>query len=206
MFSSTSFFSSFGPIAYLLLASSVAIVTIIIERLIIFYSQPKFSKKDCQQIIINLQKGQSLSTQKPKVAIRFRDWLEILAGKTYTLAEAEITLLLTELRNKLQKPLEWLNLFAIAAPMMGLLGTIWSMSHSFAILGKNLNNGNLNKMIEYLSEAMYATAFGIILALVSMLGLYILRQKSDKYLDECELAFNRISLTIQKQSRANKHD
>lgn len=205
MSSSISFFSSFGPIAYLLLASSVAIVAIIIERLIIFYSQPKLSKKDYQQIIINLQKGQSLSIQKPKIAIRFRDWLEILAGKTFTLAEAEITLLLTELRNKLQKPLEWLNLFAIAAPMMGLLGTIWSMSHSFAILGKDLNNGNLNKMIEYLSEAMYATAFGIILALVSMLGLYILRQKSDKYLDECELAFNRISLAIQQQG-ANKHD
>ena len=205
MSTSTPFFSSFGPIAYLLAISSIAILAIIIERLIIFYNQPKFSKKDCQQIITRLQQGQGLIVEKQQVSTRFNSWLEILTKNPLILAEAEITLLLTELRNKLQKPLEWLNLFAIAAPMMGLLGTIWSMSHSFAILGKDLNNGNLNKMIEYLSEAMYATAFGIILALVSMLGLYILRQKSDKYLDECELAFNRISLAIQQQG-ANKYD
>ena len=69
--------------------------------------------------------------------------------------------------------------------MLGLLGTIWSMSQSFNMISKSMNSDSMQMMITYLSEAMYATAFGIVLALVSMLSLYVLRQKSDQYLNKC---------------------
>ena len=95
-------------------------------------------------------------------------------------------------RQKLQRPLVWLNLFAVASPMLGLLGTIWSMSHSFSALAASLNGDGLHKMISYLSEAMFATAFGIVLALMSLFAFYCLRQLAERYLSHCEYVLNQL--------------
>lgn len=209
MFGSSSFFSSFGPVAYILILASIVIIALTIERLIVFYLQPKLPEKEIASIIALLGQGNYLqiSAIQSSLPAVFDSWLTVIFSSPREYADQEMSLILGQIRNQLQKPLEWLNLFAIAAPMMGLLGTIWSMSHSFSLLGQSLNNGSMHKMIQYLSEAMYATAFGIILALISMLSLYFLRQKSDRYLDQSELAFNRISLAFaQAKYREGKHD
>ncbi len=121
------------------------------------------------------------------------------------LAESEVCLLMRKQRQRMQRPLIWLNLFAVVSPMLGLLGTIWSMSHSFAALAESLSGNGLQNMIMYLSEAMYATAFGIVLALVSLLAFYCFRQFSERYLANAEEALNQLILSLDRQ-KVRKQD
>ena len=196
------FFSSFGPIAYLLIISSIVILTLSIERLITLYLQPKLPVKALAELSKSIKMGKNQQAMEIKNSLNkhFHEWVEILFTSPRTLAEDELSLLINQKRISLQRPLDWLNLFAIVSPMLGLLGTIWSMSHSFSELSKNLTGDNTHKMITYLSEAMYATAFGIILALLSMFCLYFLKQKSERYLDQCEFSLNKVSLALSAQS------
>lgn len=190
------FFSSFGLIAYLLLLASIAILALSIERLITIFIQPRLPIKNLQAITINLKKGDSLQVENyiAKTPLLYQKWIRLILDNTQKQAEDELSLNLMQTRNHLQRPLEWLNLFAIISPMLGLLGTIWSMSHSFASISKSMTSEGMHQMITYLSEAMYATAFGITLALISMLSLYFFRQKTESYLTNRELWLNKILL------------
>lgn len=210
MFSPEQFFSSFGPIAYLLALSSVIILAIAIERLITMYTQTKLPLKQLHSLTNfirqdNLSQAKKYALSLPK---NFKQWIDILLNYPSKIAEEELSLIISQKRLSLQRPLDWLNLFAIISPMLGLLGTIWSMSHSFKILDKSLNGDSMHKMITYLAEAMYATAFGITLALISMLFLYFLRQKSEKYLSQCEYALNTVLLALAHNSikKITHHD
>ncbi len=152
--------------------------------------------------ISNLIKQDKLIDAKAyisRIPVKFQEWLNILFDAPGATAEDELSLIISQKRIALERPLDWLNLFAITSPMLGLLGTIWSMSHSFALISTaNLSGGGMQKMITYLSEAMYATAFGISLALTSMFFLYLLRQKFEGYLSDCEIALNRLHIDIMR--------
>ena len=192
------FFSSFGPVAYLLLLSGIVILALSLERLITMYTLPRIPLTELSRLTKIIKTGSLAEAEKCSASLSktFKEWTEILLNFPLQIAEDELSLTMTQKRISLQRPLEWLNLFAITSPMLGLLGTIWSMSHSFSMISQSLASDGMNKMITYLSEAMYATAFGIILALISMMFLYFLRQRSEQYLSKCELALNRIYLAL----------
>ena len=75
--------------------------------------------------------------------------------------------------------------------MLGLLGTIWGMSKSFASLSAQMNQANdFENLIRYLSEAMYATAFGIVIASLSLIALFIFRFLFEQYFQNLEDSLN----------------
>lgn len=193
------FVTAFGPVAYLLILASIVILTISIERFISIYFQAKIPLKQLEQIKQEIRLGQleKAKAYTLEIASTFQNWLNILFNSPRQIADDELSLIFIQKRDSLQRPLDWLNLFAIVSPMLGLLGTIWSMSKSFDMIAKSISSDSMQMMITYLSEAMYATAFGIVLALVSMLNLYILRQKSDNYLSKCEYSLNQISIALE---------
>ena len=192
------FLTLFGPVGYLLFTVSILLGVIFIERLITFYSQPFVSRRKLKQVIehINLKERAEASGLIKTFNQQSQDWILPFMNLPRELAEEEANVSLHQKRQKLLRPLMWLNLFAVISPMIGLLGTIWSMSHSFAALAKSMNGEGLQNMILYLSEAMFATAFGILLALLSLCALYMLRQKAEIYLSKCEQAINQVSLAI----------
>lgn len=196
------FFNLFGPVSYLMMGASVFIVAIILERSFHFIFLPRLSEKVIEHIeqdVISkdIDKAKSrIKSLRPKS----QKIVEPLFIEQQEYAQQEVTLHLIRIRQKLQQPLLWLNLMALISPMMGLLGTIWSMSHSFSALASSFSGGSLESLIRYLSEAMWATAFGIVLALISLCALYILRQLSEAYLNNLENALNSLSLRLSRVS------
>ncbi|MCF6776528.1 MotA/TolQ/ExbB proton channel family protein [Thiotrichales bacterium 19X7-9] len=189
----------FGPVSYILAIGCIFLGMIVIERMITYFSMPKLKAKRINQLInlIELKEYTKAkdTTNNDKGLIK-RLILPIF-GSSKDLAEQEVSLYLLKLRHKLQQPLNWLNLVAIIAPMIGLLGTIWGMSHSFSTLAMNMeSNHGMQQLIEYLSQAMWATAFGIFLAVISLCTLYILRYWSEHYLNHCEHELNRLSIAV----------
>ena len=195
------FLNLFGPVSYLLVTVSIVLGIVCIERMITLYSQPFFSRRKLASIANAIEKG-DLSGAKEQVGQlnkHAQNWITPFISSPRKLAEEEVSLRLYEKRQKLLRPMAWLNLFAVISPMIGLLGTIWSMSHSFSALAESMSGQGLQNMIVYLSEAMFATAFGILLALISLTALYALRHKAELYLAKCEQIINKFSLSLARR-------
>ncbi|WP_440992986.1 MotA/TolQ/ExbB proton channel family protein [Cysteiniphilum litorale] len=201
------FFSQFGLVSYAMLTVSFLIVAICIERIMTFISLPKLNlgKVECLINAVNRDDKKTLNLRLNALAKPILRYVSPLITEPKEIAESEVCLLMRKQRQRMQRPLIWLNLFAVVSPMLGLLGTIWSMSHSFAALAESLSGNGLQNMIMYLSEAMYATAFGIVLALVSLLAFYCFRQFSERYLGNAEEALNQLILSLDRQ-KARKKD
>ncbi|MBK2125066.1 MotA/TolQ/ExbB proton channel family protein [Fangia hongkongensis] len=204
------FLHQFGVIAYVMIAGSVIIVAISIERLITLLLQPKLPLKKADKLHQDYAKGDISKDNYLKMLYQLSHNKELkrcfnyLSDEDRNLAKTRASSYLQQKRQQLQRPLLWLNFFAVGSPMLGLLGTIWSMSHSFSALAQSLAGDGLGKMIQYLSEAMFATAFGIVLALMSMFALYLLRQLTEKYLNRYEAFLNQLFCDVESLTKTDQ--
>ncbi|ASK79646.1 hypothetical protein CF386_11370 [Paraphotobacterium marinum] len=177
----------FGPIIYIMLFAFFFLTFLTTERIIKFILLPKFK----------LPKHDHLSEynekcKHSKINNHFSSYvLSTLKDNQKKQAERKINLYLQSLRKNLFRPLILLNLLAVVSPMLGLLGTIWGMSKSFASLSAQMNQANdFENLIRYLSEAMYATAFGIVIASLSLIALFVFRFLFEQYFQNLEDSLN----------------
>ncbi len=107
-------------------------------------------------------------------------WLE-----SRTLDEAKI------IEKNLNRGLWILETIITAAPLLGLLGTIFGMMSSFKIIG---TNGVVNPtgVTGGVAESLIATAFGLFIAIFSLFAFNYFSKKNDQILDELERLGTRI--------------
>lgn len=72
-------------------------------------------------------------------------------------------------RQHLERGLLWLALCASAAPFIGLLGTVWGIMNSFEDIAAT-GSSSLAVVAPGVSEALIATAFGLIAAIPAVVG------------------------------------
>ena len=75
-------------------------------------------------------------------------------------------------RHGLERLLVWLALFASAAPFIGLLGTVWGIMNAFEGIAAT-GSSSLAVVAPGVSEALIATAFGLIAAIPAVVGYNI---------------------------------
>ncbi|WP_033917023.1 MotA/TolQ/ExbB proton channel family protein [Campylobacter sputorum] len=85
-----------------------------------------------------------------------------------------------------------LGLCVGAAPQLGLLGTVVGMIKSFGAL--SIQN-NAIQVANGISEALYTTAFGLLVAIPALMIHIAINKKNDKILDDME----KISMLIYKR-------
>lgn len=87
---------------------------------------------------------------------------------------------------KLERRLSYLALIANIATLLGLLGTISGLIVSFAAL-ENADPAQRQALLARgISQAMHATAFGLVTAIYAMVSHGILSNKSNKILEEID--------------------
>jgi biopolymer transport protein ExbB len=89
--------------------------------------------------------------------------------------------------HKLEKYLSALATIASAAPLLGLLGTVIGMIEIFGAQTGNAG-GNPAQLAHGISVALYNTAFGLIVAIPSLIFWRYFRARVDEYLLTLELA------------------
>jgi len=101
-------------------------------------------------------------------------WLESRAGDEAKLIEA-----------KLKQGLWVLETTTTAAPLLGLFGTIIGMINAFKLIGDGalVNPSGITGGV---AEALIATAFGLVVAIVSLFFYNYFSGKQDQILDELE--------------------
>jgi biopolymer transport protein ExbB len=118
----------------------------------------------------------------------FRRFFEVVIGNrlrpawwTESRAADEAQLIETSLARRL-----WvLETIVTAAPLLGLMGTIGGMMHSFQLIG---GNGLVNPtgVTGGVAQALIATAVGLLIALISLFGFNYFSRLQSQTLDEME--------------------
>ena len=95
--------------------------------------------------------------------------------------------------HRLEKYLSALATIASAAPLMGLFGTVVGMIEIFGSQGGGATGSNPAQLAHGISVALYNTAFGLIIAIPSLIFWRYFRARVDYYLLRLELASERLA-------------
>ncbi|HSV54453.1 MAG TPA: MotA/TolQ/ExbB proton channel family protein [Burkholderiaceae bacterium] len=96
--------------------------------------------------------------------------------------------------HRLEKYLSALATIASAAPLLGLLGTVIGMIEIFGSQSSGgATGGNPAQLAHGISVALYNTAFGLIVAIPSLIFWRYFRARVDEYLLTLELASERFA-------------
>lgn len=91
----------------------------------------------------------------------------------------------------LERNLFWLQTVAQAAPLLGLLGTVFGMIKMFSSLGMS-GLGDPNALSVGISEAMLTTAEGLCIGIPALVAHNVLNSRSEHYIAEIEAYASRL--------------
>lgn len=191
-------FRAGGPVMYLLLACSLFVGYIAIERALFygnmdagkafaeqFYTQMKLRRCDqAQQLAAGAHGGLPLILQ------------EVFQGQSgpdvKAFVEMQSGIFIAKLRNRLY----YLSVIVTMAPLLGLLGTISGMIRAFSVL--NIQSGQAIAITGGVGEALIATAFGLCVAILALAVHAYFTQRLDRIITDMELCFSALETMAEK--------
>jgi biopolymer transport protein ExbB len=103
--------------------------------------------------------------------------------------EVRVETAASQIERDMSRGLWLLETIVTAAPLLGLLGTIVGMMHSFRLIG---GDGLVNPtgVSGGVAQALVATAIGLVIALVSLFAFNYFSRRVDQLMDELETFAN----------------
>lgn len=87
--------------------------------------------------------------------------------------------------NKLESGMTFLASVGSTAPFIGLFGTVWGIMNSFAAIASS-HNTSLAVVAPGISEALFATALGLVAAIPAVLAYNVFSSGFNRYADRME--------------------
>lgn len=197
MFKGIQFLLNGGPIMWPLFACAIIAVAVMIERFIVINRAGHDNEALVEQVRGQLKQGRvnealALCEQSPgpiggliASAIRNRD----LDSDSIERAMEELALRETPV---LYKRLGVLDTIITIAPLLGLLGTVTGMIKSFHIVGATTGANNTAGISGGVAEALIATATGLAIAIVTLIGYNYLTEQVKQAIAEMEIRATQI--------------
>lgn len=91
----------------------------------------------------------------------------------------------------IQQRLTFLSVIAVISPMIGLLGTVLGMIQAFNVIAYKAGLGKPTLLAEGISKALITTAFGLIVAIPTMVSYHSLRIKAQNIMASIERSSER---------------
>lgn len=187
-------FQKGGLVMYVLLVCSLFVVYIAAERAMFyrrmdagaafaakFYTYMKVKQYDAAEEFAAHQAG--------GLPLILTDVLQGRCGaKAEAYMEVQSGILIAKLRNRLY----YLSVIVTMAPLLGLLGTISGMITSFSVF--NVQSGQAVAITGGVGEALIATAFGLCVAILSLVVHAYFTQRLDRMITDMELCFSAFEL------------
>ena len=187
----------------LLLLSFVSL-TFIIERFIFFWRESlKHKPREVQKLLSYVEKGKL--DDALNVALRAKDDFVVrtlhqgLVHRQHALSRALETHAFNELR-RMKKYLTILDTAITAAPLLGILGTVTGIIGSFDALSGAQGIGDPLSVTKGISEALLTTAFGLFIALGTLVPYNYFQSRYQNFVEELESACSVLEVTLEKQS------
>lgn len=187
-----------GPIMWPMLFASIVALAVALERVVFLVNeQRKRSPKSVASFFVEVGKGDldgavgvSRKSQDPIVgtlgyALEHRD-----QSLGHALAYAE-----TRTMKRYKRGLPVLDTVITLAPLLGLLGTVTGMMGSFAVIGGDLSSPGA--ITGGIAEALIATAFGLIIAILCLIPFNYLNSKIEAMEGELLACGEQLKLMIE---------
>lgn len=193
MFSTAAaYFHKGGYVMYVLLLCSIFVVAIAAERARFFAKADAgraFGRKFYECMTNgDYDMAQSLAQNSPGILP------ELLTGAFHLLLggnravtsflEVQSGIALSQLRRRLY----YLNVIVTLSPLLGLLGTIVGMISAFSVF--NLDSGQATAITGGVGEALIATAFGLCVAILSLVVHSYFTQRIENIVTDMEQCFS----------------
>ena len=194
-------FEKGGPIMWPLLAASILSLGVVLERfLFLMLERTRQSQGARDRFFKAVQSGH----HEGAVAItkETRDYVVRTLGyalehKEQSLPNALLYAQARELK-RFQRGTSVLDTVITLAPLLGLLGTVTGMMGSFSLIGGELSAPGA--ITGGIAEALIATAFGLGIAITSLIPFNILNTKAENARHELESASAQLELMIQPRA------
>jgi len=197
-----------GPIMWPLLLTSIVALTVVIERLVFIvvektHRQPRVVK----EILRQMEQGDAagaiqVGRQSPDFLAR--TLVAALRDRESSFTNALLAQSSEELR-RFSRGLTVLDTVITLSPLLGLLGTVTGMIHSFALLG-GAELDAPSAITGGIAEALIATAFGLGVAITALLPYNYLNARLEDARREIEVAGNRLELLLIKHAPGKAAD
>ncbi len=186
-----------GPIMWPLFACAILSIAFIIERFVVINRAGHDNEALVEQVRGHLKQGQvnealALCEQSPGPVG------QLIAGgiRNRNLDADSIERVMEELALRetpvLYKHLGILDTIITIAPLLGLLGTVTGMIKSFHIVGAASGANNTAGISGGVAEALIATATGLAIAIVTLIGYNYLTEKVKEVIAEMEIRATQI--------------
>jgi biopolymer transport protein ExbB len=171
-----------GPMMWPLLLTSMVALTVVFERLI-FTIRERLARRPAvvAEIFADVERGDLNAAQRLgegsqdylartlTYALRHRD----VSYSNALLAAANIEL------QRFNRGISVLDTIITLAPLEGLFGTVTGMIHAFGLLGAN-ELGAPTAITGGIAEALIATAFGLVIAMVALIPFNYLNARLEQ--------------------------
>jgi biopolymer transport protein ExbB len=190
-------FKKGGPIMWPLLAVSILALGTVIERVLFILGEQK--KRDGRALQGMLEAAESGDLARA-VEIGRRSKFYVVRALTYALQHREKSLSGALLYSQAQelkrfsRGLPILDTAITIAPLLGLLGTVTGMMHSFSLIGGELSAPGA--ITGGIAEALIATAFGLGIAILALIPFNYLNNRIEEARHELDAAATQLELLV----------
>ena len=190
-----------GIFMWVILLASISGLAVIIEKMYTFLSkEKKLSEIEKNQLYKALRMGNkeeilklckdktdSVSKSVTKIVSNMDINFDELDNSHRQVIEGIISESILEQTTELEKGMSLLGTVVNAAPQMGLLGTVTGMIAAFSALTRN-GTSTAKIVAGGISEALYTTAFGLIVAIPALVFYNYFNRRIDVIVAEMERA------------------
>jgi biopolymer transport protein ExbB len=192
-----------GPIMWPMLLASVIALAVVIERvLFLVIDQSRRSPKTVMRFFTEVSKGNvdgaiEISKQSKDAVVTTMGFA--LEHRDQSLAHA-LAYAETRAVKRYRRGIAVLDTVITLAPLLGLLGTVTGMMGSFAVIGGDLSSPGA--ITGGIAEALIATAFGLIIAIVCLIPFNYLNNRIEGIETELLAAGEQLKLLIEGRAAA----
>ena len=196
-------FEKGGPMMWPLLLTSVIATSVVVERIIFMVREKKRrSPETVNRIFKSAEEGDldsAVSAGGDSRDFVARALVYGLAHRGTSFSSALLHAANLELKCYSQG-IVVLDTIITLAPLLGLLGTVTGMMHSFSLLGGQELDAPA-AITGGIAEALIATAFGLGIAIISLIPFNFLNARLEEARHEIEDASNHLELILMQQEK-----
>ncbi len=203
MISLMDLFHKGGPIMWPLLFTSLVATMVVIERIIFIVKEKARRKPEIvEKILEAVEDGDvdlAITTGQGSKDFVARTLVYGLSNIEKSFSNALLRAASLELK-RFNQGLVVLDTIITLSPLLGLLGTVTGMIHAFSLLGGQDLDAPA-AITGGIAEALIATAFGLSIAIVSLLPFNYLNGRLEEARHEIEDASTHLELLLTQPSR-----
>jgi biopolymer transport protein ExbB len=187
-----------GPVMWPLLVTSIVTLGVVIDRLWFIFQERRRRQPEVVDNILQLLEA-GLTDNAAEAGNGSTDFVArtltyALAHRDTSLSQAILRVASIELK-RFSRGLPALDTVITLAPLLGLLGTVTGMIHSFNLLG-NTELSAPTAITGGIAQALIATAFGLGIAITALLPFNYLNARQEEARHEIEDATSQLELLL----------